>query len=122
MTVRRSIGWPTVIPRIFTEDVAGVVGFLKSVFGADGDARAGAPSEVWLGNSVILVSDGGGVREPSPSFLYVYVEDVDATFRRATEAGAIPVEEPAHVPYGDRRATLRDRWGNSWQIAMHGRA
>jgi hypothetical protein len=26
-------GWPTVTPRIFTDDVAGLVGFLKIVFG-----------------------------------------------------------------------------------------
>jgi uncharacterized glyoxalase superfamily protein PhnB len=120
MTVSRPNGWPTVVPRIFTEDVGGVVGFLKSVFGANGDVRAGAPSEVWLGNSVILVSDGGGARQPSPSFLYVHVEDVDGTFQRAIVAGAIPVEEPALMPYGDRRATVRDPWGNSWQIAAHG--
>ena len=32
MTNFRPDGWPTVIPRVFTEDVGGVVGFLKLVF------------------------------------------------------------------------------------------
>lgn len=53
------------------------------------------------------------------AFLYVYVEDADRTYQRAVDAGAISIEEPTDTPYGDRRATLRDSWGNMWQIATH---
>jgi PhnB protein len=112
-------GWPTVTPRIFTPDVAGLVGFLISVFDARGECRPGAPAEIKLGESMVLVSDGGGKREPTPAFLYVYVEDADETYRRAIAAGAQPIEEPMDMPYGDRRATVRDPWGNTWQIATH---
>lgn len=66
-----------------------------------------------------MVSDGGGLREPTPAFLYVYVEDADSTFRRAIAAKAISLEEPADMSYGDRRATVKDEWGNTWQIATH---
>jgi uncharacterized glyoxalase superfamily protein PhnB len=52
-----------------------------------------------------------------PAFLYVYVEDADATFRRAVDAGARPLEEPSDLEYGDRRGMVEDRWGNTWQIA-----
>jgi len=58
-----------------------------------------------------------GVRAPSTAFLYVYVADVDRVFRRAIAAGARSVEEPANLAYGDRRAMVEDRWGNTWQIA-----
>jgi uncharacterized glyoxalase superfamily protein PhnB len=58
-------------------------------------------------------------REPAPAFLYVYVEDADATHRRALEGGATSLETPRDTPYGDRRATVRDAWGNTWQIATH---
>jgi uncharacterized glyoxalase superfamily protein PhnB len=112
-------GWPTVTPRIFTEDVAGMVGFLKAVFGADGARRAEGPAEMRIGDSVILVSDGGGEREPTTAFLYVYVQDADESYRRAIAAGAEPVEEATDMPYGDRRATVRDPWGNTWQIATY---
>jgi PhnB protein len=115
-------GWPTVIPRMFTPDVAGVVGFLKSVFDADGDMPAGAPAVVRIGDSVIMVSDGGGAREFLPTFLYVYVDNTDRVCQRAVEAGALIIEHPADMPYGDRRAVLRDAWGNTWQIATHGPA
>src|SRR5215475_5492530 len=42
--------------------------------------------------------------------------------RRARDAGAVVLEEPADMTYGDRRAMVRDRWGNIWQIATHGGA
>ena len=113
-------GWPTVIPRMFTPDVAGVVGFLKSVFDADGEMPAGAPAVVRIGDSVIMVSDGGGTRELLPTFLYVYVDNTDRVCQRAVEVGAVIIEHPADMPYGDRRATVRDPWGNTWQIATHG--
>ena len=64
-----------------------------------------------------MISDGGGLRESAPAFLYVYVEDVDSTFRRAIAANAVSIEEPTDMPYGDRRATVRDEWSNTWQIA-----
>jgi PhnB protein len=120
MTNFKPDGWPTVIPRIITEDVAGVAGFLKSVFGAQGQVRTGLPSEMTIGDSVIMVSDGGGVRAARPSFLYVYVENADETYRRAIEAGALTIEKPDDMPYGDRRAMVQDSWGNVWQIATHG--
>jgi uncharacterized glyoxalase superfamily protein PhnB len=119
MTKFQPDGWPTVIPRVFTEDVCSVIGFLKSVFGARGQMRIGAPAEMKIGDSLIMVSDGGGVREARPSFLYVYVENADVTYQRALEAGALVIEGPADMPYGDRRATVQDPWGNIWQIATH---
>jgi PhnB protein len=110
-------GWHTVTPRIFTQDVAELIGFLRSVFGAQGELRSGAPCEIRIGDSIVMISDGGGIRAALPTFLYVYVEDTDATYRRAIEAGARTVEAPMDTPYGDRRATVEDSWGNSWQIA-----
>jgi PhnB protein len=67
---------------------------------------------------VLLISDAG-IRNPTPAFLYVYVEDADETYRRALEAGASSLEEPSDLPYGDRRGMVADRWGNTWQIATH---
>jgi PhnB protein len=56
-------------------------------------------------------------REPFPAFLYVYVDDADDTFQRAVDAGAQVLEEPLDTPYGDRRAMVRDPFGNILQIA-----
>jgi len=49
----------------------------------------------------------------------VYVNDTDATFKRAVAAGARAVEDPSETPYGDRRCMVEDEWGNTWQIATY---
>jgi uncharacterized glyoxalase superfamily protein PhnB len=110
-------GWPTVIPRLFTPDTVHLVEFLKHVFGAQGEHHADRPAEMRIGDSMIMISDGGGIREAGPGFLYVYVADPDAAWRRAVDLGASSLEAPADMPYGDRRAMVRDPWGNTWQIA-----
>jgi len=112
-------GWRTVTPRLFTTDVAGLVHFLQIVFDAEGDLNADRPSELRIDDAMVLVSDGGGIREPMPTCFYVYVPDADSTYRRAIAAGAESLEAPADMPYGDRRATVRDQWGNIWQIATY---
>ncbi|WP_210189605.1 VOC family protein [Bradyrhizobium brasilense] len=93
--------------------------FLRDVFDAQGEVRSGAPTEIRIGDSIILISDGGGVREAMPAILYVYVRDADETYRRAIAAGAESIEPPADTPYGDRRAMVRDAWANVWQIATY---
>jgi uncharacterized glyoxalase superfamily protein PhnB len=109
-------GWHTVTPRIVVENPSGLVAFLKQVFGATGEFQAAAPSQIRMGNSLLMISPAG-IREPFPAFLYVYVEDTDATFNRAIDAGATSMEAVWETPYGDRRGMVRDPWGNVWQIA-----
>ncbi|MGA9851960.1 MAG: VOC family protein [Gammaproteobacteria bacterium] len=111
-------GWPGLIPRIAVADPAALVAFIKDVFGAKGSFNAERPTELWISNSLLMV--GSTIdREPTRAFLYVYVADVDAAFRRAIAHGAKPIEEPQDMPYGDRRAMVQDEWGNRWQIATH---
>jgi len=71
-----------------------------------------------IGDSIVMVS-GVGPRKAMPAFLYVYVDDVDATYRRALRAGGVSIEAPIDVSYGDRRAMVKDPCGNEWQIATH---
>jgi hypothetical protein len=96
-----------------------LVGFLQTVVNAHGAYRDGTPTEIKIGDSIVMISDGGGRRETLPAVLYVHVEDADETYRLAVDSGAESVEKPMDMPYGDRRATVLDRWGNTWQIATH---
>ncbi len=112
-------GWHTVTPRIVVAEPESLLSFLKAIFDAQGEFRAQFPTEVKIGDSLIMVSDGGGQRDTMSAFLYVYVDDVDSTYRRALSARAISIEPPAEMPYGDRRATVKDPWGNIWQIASY---
>jgi uncharacterized glyoxalase superfamily protein PhnB len=72
-----------------------------------------------IGDSNVMVGDTS-VREAMTSLLCVYVDDCDHTYRRALEAGAESLEEPRDVPYGERRAMVKDPSGNLWQIATYG--
>jgi PhnB protein len=113
-------GWHTVTPRIVVGDPKSLINFLKLVFDAQGEFRAGAPAEIRIGDSMVMISDGGDLREPMPAFLYVYVDDTDSTHQRAiATTDATSLEMPADMPYGDRRAMVKDKWGNTWQIATH---
>jgi uncharacterized glyoxalase superfamily protein PhnB len=112
-------GWPTVTPRIVVHRARGLVEFVEQVFGGTGGYQADRPSVIKIGDSMLMISEAGA-RNPTPAFLYVYVEDTDRTYHRALEAGATPVEEPVDTPYGDRRGMVEDPWGNTWQIATYG--
>jgi uncharacterized glyoxalase superfamily protein PhnB len=114
-------GFPEVTPRIVTDDAPGVIAFLRTVFDAQGEEHPGRPAEMRIGGSVIMVTPAGE-RERFPAFLYVYVDDADVAYRHAIAAGATSVEEPIDTPYGDRRAMVRDRFGNVWQVAHVGAA
>lgn len=118
MTKSLPEGWHSVTPRLVVHDTARLVGFLKQAFDATGDYLTERPSVIRIGDSIVMVS-GVGPREAMPAFLYLYIDDVDATYQRALEAGAASLEEPTETPYGDRRAMIEDPSGNVWQIATH---
>jgi PhnB protein len=113
-------GWHSVTPRLVVQDPKMLIRFLKNAFDANGEIAVDRPSLMRIGDSIVMVS-GVGPRDAMPAFLYVYVDDVDATYQRALASGAVSIEEPIDVPYGDRRAMVKDPCGNHWQIATHKR-
>ena len=110
------IGYHSVTPRMVVNDVAAEVEFLRTVFDATGEVHTDRPAEIRIGDSLVMVTPAGE-RELFPAFLYVYVDDADAAYRRALDAGARSIEEPLDTPYGDRRAMVRDPFGNVFQVA-----
>ena len=114
--MRVPAGWHSLTTRIVTSDVPGLVAFVKRAFGASGEVQAGRPAVLRIGDSNLMLS-AIGPRPAMPAFLYLYVDDADAAYRRALDAGATSLEEPIDTPYGDRRGMVEDRWGNVWQIA-----
>jgi len=111
-------GWHSLTPRLVVHDPAKLVQFLKQAFGATGDLRTDIPSVLKIGDSQVMIS-GAGARDAMSAFLYLYVDDADATYRRALAAGAVSLEEPGDMSYGDRRAMVEDPCSNIWQIATH---
>jgi PhnB protein len=125
--------YPRVTPHLSIAGVADALGYYESVLGANVRMRMDAPgglvahAEIELGGSVIMLGDEAVPgSDPSPKklggtpvSLFVYVEDVDAVFRRAVEAGAQAVSEPEFHFYGDRVATIDDPFGHRWNVATH---
>jgi PhnB protein len=84
-------------------------------------------AELSLGDSLIMLSDEFpemGVQSPktlggSPVTMSVYVEDVDAVFERAIQAGATPLRAVEDQFYGDRSGQFEDPFGHRWSVATH---
>jgi hypothetical protein len=76
-------------------------------------------AEVRVSDSVVMMDEPMGEFTPRPGSLYVYVSDTDAVYKRALQAGATSLTEPADQFYGDRNASLQDPVGNQWWIATH---
>ncbi len=121
----RASGRSVVSTFIVVPDAMRVVDFAKSVF----DARElreplfHADGSLWnveldIGGSTVMLGDAqDGMHRPA--FLYVHVEDCDATYAKALAAGAKPIMEPRDQFYGDRDGGVEDAAGNLWWIATH---
>lgn len=118
-------GYNTATPYLVVEGASKLIDFLKQAFMATEIYRMTRPdgkvghAEVKIGDSVIMLGDMGGKWKSMPSSIYLYVPNIDATYRQALEAGAISLMEPADQFYGDRSAGVRDPFGNHWFIATH---
>jgi PhnB protein len=126
-------GYHAVTPYLIVAGAGRAIEFYKQVFDATEQMRMEGPNgsvvhaEIRIGDSVIMLADempGMGFKGPkelggTPVSLMVYVNDSDATFKRAIDAGATqqrPVEDQF---YGDRSGTVEDPFGHTWTIATH---
>jgi PhnB protein len=118
-------GYRSVTPYLIAQGSAKILDFVKETFDATEMMRMPGPkgtiahAEFRIGDSILMISDGGEQYPPMPCSLYVYVNNVDETYKRALKAGATSVKEPADQFYGDRSASVKDSGGNIWGIATH---
>ena len=115
-------GYHAVTPYLIVTDIEGLIDFLKETFDAEEGMRTPSPegrirhAEMRIGDSLVMMGaasdDGTALR----AALYVYVGDVDATYRRALGAGGVSLAAPDDKEYGDRTGGVRDPWGNCWWI------
>ena len=126
-------GYHTATPYLIVKEAAKAIEFYKLVFGATELMRMPGPggkimhAEIKIGDSPIMLADEfpemdalspqtiGG----SPSFLLLYVENVDAMVSQAIAAGAKLDRPIVNQFYGDRSGTLIDPFGHKWTIATH---
>lgn len=122
-------GFHTVTPYITVDNAVELAEFIKRAFGAEETLRTvgsagGFHIELRLGDDMLMI--GGGQSQapagqtPIPSFptaLHYFVDDVDAAYQRALEAGASSLHAPVDQPYGVREAAVQDLSGNRWYIS-----
>ena len=125
--------YPRVTPYLCVDGAAAAIDFYRDVLGATERMRMPTPegkiahAELQLGDSVLMLSDEMpeiGVRGPrsvggTPVTLSVYVEDVDAAYDRAVQAGATALSPVEDQFYGDRSGQFEDPFGHRWNIASH---
>jgi uncharacterized glyoxalase superfamily protein PhnB len=118
-------GYHTITPYLIVKGAAEFIEFTKQAFAAQEKERFPTPdgkvihAEVKIGDSIMMLSDSSAEFEPTRSSIHLYVDDVDATYKRAMELGGESLREPGDQFYGDRSAGVKDRFGNQWWLATH---
>jgi PhnB protein len=115
-----------IIPYIMVEDVASLISFLESAFGAqltyklnrnDGSVMH---AEVKIGSNRIMMGEPTEQFGAMPVSIYMYVADCDTVYRTAVSAGATSMTEvKTMVHAGERYGCVKDFAGNIWWIASH---
>jgi uncharacterized glyoxalase superfamily protein PhnB len=126
-------GYHTVTPGFTVRGAAEAIEFYKKAFGAVEESRYPGPggrvmhAQIRIGDSPIMLGDehpNMGCKSPATlgnttGNLMIYVEDVDAAFKKAVAAGARADMPPADMFWGDRFAKVTDPFGHSWSLATH---
>jgi PhnB protein len=113
----------SVTPFLQVRDVRAGVDFLKRAFGAELLLfdRGGDPphdhAEVRIGDSVLMMGETVEGYGPTTSAFHLRVDDADAMYERALQAGVTALQAPKDMPWGDRMASVQDALGNHWFIS-----
>jgi PhnB protein len=125
--------YPQLMPYLIIDGASEAIDFYKAVFGATERMRMGGPNgrvghaELQIGDAVVMLADANpdmGMQSPAsiggtPVTLHIYLEDADATFDRAVQAGAKPLRPMEDRFYGDRSGQFEDPYGHRWNVATH---
>ena len=128
---KKPAGYHTVTPYLVVDDGARAIEFYKKAFGATETVRMAGPdgkighAEFKIGDSFVMLSDemmgnrSAKALGGSPVGIFLYVDDVDAVFKQAVDAGGTSEMPPADMFLGDRFGRLTDPFGHKWSLATH---
>lgn len=123
----------TITPHLVCANAANAISFYARAFGAAEISRLLDSSgqimhaALRIGDSTIMLNDefahcgqvGPQTLKGTPVTLHMYVADVDAAFKRATDAGAVIVMPLTDMFWGDRYGVVTDPGGHQWSLATH---
>lgn len=130
MTKKIPEGFHSVTPTLILNGAAKAIETYKKAFGAQELYRMECPGGtgkimhacITIGDSKLFLADTNpqmGCATPSVSTFYVYLEDVDATFKQAKQAGLAEASPVQDMFWGDRTGTVKDSFGIHWTLATH---
>jgi PhnB protein len=112
----------TVMPYLILENAAAFILFTQKVFGARETFKTMRTeniimhAEIMISNdSTIMFADATEEFKPSTASLFIYVDNADETFEKATGEGATIIKEITDESYG-RGGGIKDPFGNIWWI------
>ncbi len=116
-------GYTSVAPYLTVNGAQRTIDFLVHVFGAEPlrmitgrDGKLGH-GEVRIDDTVVMLTDAVEGWPATPSHVHIYVEDVDAIFARAVDAGATVVKQPVQSGDVDKRGGFMDAGGTTWWVS-----
>jgi uncharacterized glyoxalase superfamily protein PhnB len=112
----------TVTPYLVVPDADAELTFLKAAFGGtEATCQRNADNtvmhaEIKIGDSLIMLGQASDQWKALNAALYLWVDNVDATYAKAIQAGATSQSAPEDKPYGHRNAGVVDQNGVTWWI------
>ncbi|GJM42516.1 MAG: extradiol dioxygenase [Ardenticatenaceae bacterium] len=116
-------GYNSVTPYLIVDGADGTIDFLIQTFDAvqlrrfNNEEGKIMHAEVLIDDSIIMLADKAEEWPPTPSYVHIYVPDVDATYQRALNAGAESVQAPVQKDDPDKRGGVKDTGGTTWWIS-----
>lgn len=127
-------GFHTITPHLTVQNGEEAIDFYQRAFGAEvrrinhgPDGKSLIHADLKIGDSILMLVDefpDWNVLSPlsiggSSVTIHLYVEDADAAFQRAVEAGATVKMPLMDAFWGDRYGQVADPFGHQWSIATH---
>jgi uncharacterized glyoxalase superfamily protein PhnB len=108
-----------VMPYMIIPNANEFIVFMKKVFGAEEQIIVPRSEgvimhgELRMGDAVIMFADVTEQFTARPAGIFIYVDSVDDTYKKAIAAGAVSAMEPMQQPYG-YTCGFKDVFGNDW--------
>jgi PhnB protein len=115
-----------IMPYLIVNDAKAFINFMKNVFGGSDPVIVPRSEnvimhgEMRIHDAVIMFADATEEFKEKPAGMFLFVENVDKTYKTAIQNGAKILREPSDQPYG-HTAGFEDTWGNQWWITEPGK-
>ncbi len=118
-------GFHTITPYLIVDNVEKQIAWMQTALNAEEMHSSPGPdgrimhAQLKVGDSIMMLGRAAEAWPAQRTTFYLYVEDSDAWYARAMEAGSESVMEPTDQFYGDRSGGVTGPSGNGWWFSTH---